>query len=90
LVNNAGGGLANAISLREMTGLCEEIAGKRIEIGASPEDRPADVRIYITDHRRLTDFCGWRPRRDVAAALADIRRWIRDEEPLLRGVLNAW
>lgn len=85
---NAGGGLANAVSLREMTGLCKEIAGRQIDIEAVVEDRPADIRIYITDHRRLTDFCGWRPHRDVCTTLADIRRWIRDEEPLLRRVLD--
>ena len=74
-----GADLANAVSLREMTGLCKEIAGRQIDIEAVVEDRPADIRIYITDHRRLTDFCGWRPHRDVCTTLADIRRWIRDE-----------
>lgn len=89
-VFNAGGGLANSVSLREMTALCEEIAGRRIEIGACPETRLADVPIYITDHRRLTDFGGWQPRRDVLTTLADIWQWIRKEEALVRPVLNAW
>jgi CDP-paratose 2-epimerase len=84
---NAGGGLASSLSLCEMTAMCEEITGNRIEISACPEDRPADVRIYLTDHRRLTGFDGWRPRRGVRAVLADTWQWIRREEDLLRPVL---
>lgn len=84
---NAGGGAANSVSLREMTALCEEITGNRIEIAAEPEDRPADIRIYITDHSRLTEFCGWRPRRGARDTLADIWQWIRQDEDGLRPVL---
>lgn len=86
---NAGGGLAGSLSLREMTALCEEITGNRMEIPPSPEDRPADVRIYITDHARLTEFSGWRPRRYPRAVLADIHAWIRGHEDALRPVLAA-
>jgi CDP-paratose 2-epimerase len=86
---NAGGGRCGCLSLREMTALCEEITGNRIEIDADLEERPADVRVYITDHRRLTEFCGWRPRRDPRAVLADIHQWIRSAEDLLRPVLTA-
>ncbi len=84
---NAGGGLANSLSLLEMTALCREITGNRIDIAACSEDRPADIRIYITDHRRLTEFSGWRPRRDARTTLTDIWHWIRKDEDGLRSVL---
>ncbi len=84
---NVGGGLSGSLSLREMTALCEEITGHRIHLGSCPENRPADVRIYLTDHRRLTAHSGWRPRRDARSTLADIGRWIREEEHLLRPLL---
>jgi CDP-paratose 2-epimerase len=84
---NAGGGLWSSLSLREMTALCEEITGNRIDIGASPQDRPADVRIFLTDHRRLTGASGWRPQRDPRVTLTDIWQWIRREEEFLRPIL---
>ncbi len=87
-VFNAGGGVGASLSLREMTALCEEITGNRIAIGSSPETRPADVRIYITDHARLMAFSGWRPRRDARATLEDLFEWIRAEEGLLRPILG--
>jgi len=86
---NAGGGAFSSLSLREMTALCEEITGNRIAIGGVAGERPADVRIYITDHRRITEFCGWRPRRDARAVLGDLYRWIRAEEEPLRRILTA-
>ena len=84
---NVGGGAGVSLSLREMTALCEEITGNRIEIGSAPENRPADVRIYITDHSRLTAFDGWKPSRGPKEILADICGWIRSEERLVEQIL---
>lgn len=87
-VFNAGGGRGASLSLREMTALCEQITGNRIAPGSSAETRAADVRIYITDHARLTAFSGWRPRRDARATLVDLFEWMRGEEGLLRPILG--
>ena len=85
---NVGGGLSGSVSLREMTALCQEITGNRIEIGSAPADRPADIRIYVTDHGRLTRFNHWRPRRDPRAVLGDIFEWIRAEQDRLGSILE--
>jgi CDP-paratose 2-epimerase len=85
---NVGGGLPFSLSLRETTRLCEEITGNRLQIAAVAETRPADVRIYLTDHRRLTAVKGWRPRRDARATLGDIFDWIRGAEELVRYALG--
>ena len=85
---NVGGGLAYSLSLRETTALCEEITGNRIAIAAVAETRPADVRIYLTDHRRLTAVNGWRPRRDARTTLTDIFEWIRGAEDQVRYALG--
>ncbi len=86
---NAGGGLECSLSLSEMTTLAEAITGNRIEIAPCAQKRPADVRVYVTDHRALTDFCGWRPLRGARATLSDIAEWIRANENLLRPILSA-
>jgi CDP-paratose 2-epimerase len=83
-----GGGLPFSLSLQETTRLCEEITGNRLQIAPLAETRPADVRIYLTDHRRLTAVNGWRPRRDARATLADIFNWIRGAEAQVRWALG--
>jgi len=84
---NAGGGLAASLSLLETTRLCEEITGNHIDIASDPKTRPADVRIYVTDSRKLASVRGWKPKRDARATLAGIFNWIRDEEDEIQSVL---
>jgi len=85
---NVGEEVPLSLSLRETTRLCEHITGTRLQIAAVAETRPADVRIYLTDHRRLTAVKGWRPRRDARATLGDIFDWIRGAEELVRYALG--
>src|SRR5581483_10059 len=84
---NVGGGLDYSLSLLEMTSICQEITGHRIRLGSITQSRPADLRIYISDHRQLTNFYGWRPRRNPDKVLADIFTWLQSEEPALKGIL---
>lgn len=84
---NVGGGIACSLSLLEATRLCREISGNAPAIAASAAQRPADVRIYLTDHRRVSAVRGWRPKRDARTTLADIEAWLRSEEPRIRPVI---
>jgi CDP-paratose 2-epimerase len=84
---NAGGGLPFSLSLKETTQLCEEITGNRLSIAPVAETRPADVRIYLTDHQRLSAVKGWQPQRDAHTTLTDIFNWIRDSEDLVKHAL---
>ncbi|MGA2136059.1 MAG: NAD-dependent epimerase/dehydratase family protein [Bryobacteraceae bacterium] len=84
---NVGGGLEFSLSLKETTRLCEEITGNKLAIAAVAETRPADVRIYFTDHGRLTAVKGWQPARDARKTLTDIFQWIRGNEAVLKHAL---
>jgi CDP-paratose 2-epimerase len=81
---NVGGGLGNSLSLQETTRLCAEITGNTIPLAASATTRPADVRLYISDHQLVSSVNGWRPRRDTRATLTDIFDWLRSEEHQVR------
>jgi CDP-paratose 2-epimerase len=85
---NVGGGAEFSLSLVETTRLCEEITGNRLEIAPVAQTRPADVRIYITDYRRLARVNGWRPRRDARVTLSDIFHWIRGAEAQVKSTLG--
>ncbi|MFO0971804.1 MAG: NAD-dependent epimerase/dehydratase family protein, partial [Candidatus Saccharimonadales bacterium] len=50
---NIGGGLENSVSLQELTALCEKATGNTIDIASVKEDRPADLRFFITDSTKF-------------------------------------
>ncbi len=85
---NVGGGNADSLSLLETTDLCQQITGRRMPISSSPENRPADVRIYITDHRQVSLVNGWHPRRDAWTTLVSIFEWLRKEESRVKPILT--
>jgi CDP-paratose 2-epimerase len=88
-VVNVGGGRDFSLSLAETTEICRELTGKRVEVDASSEGRPGDVRIYVSDCRRLHQLTEWRPRRSPREVLEDILTWIRDNERALRAALDS-
>src|SRR5215813_6897697 len=81
---NVGGGAANSVSLREATELCREITGKRVEVTPTDENRPSDLKLYITDHRAVSAVRGWRPCRDAHRTFGDIAQWLGAQGPQLR------
>jgi len=82
-VYNVGGGLASSLSLAETTALCEEITGNRVEIARVAENRPSDVRLYVTDNARVTADTGWAPQKTPRRTLGELFDWIRENERLV-------
>jgi CDP-paratose 2-epimerase len=86
---NAGGGLANSLSLAETTALCEEITGKRIPCTADLATHPSDVRVYLTDQRAVTAALGWTPQRTPRVVLEDLHRWMTEHAARLAPVFGS-
>ena len=87
-VYNAGGGLKTSTSLLEMTRLCAEITGNKLQIGSELENRPADLRIFITDNSRIEREIGWKPLKKVEDILTDTFNWINKNEKQLKNILK--
>lgn len=85
---NAGGGLENSLSLQEMTALCNEITGNKIEITSQPENRAADIRIYITNNRYVNTITGWSPTIGPRQIIDEIAEWIQSHRKHLEPILN--
>jgi CDP-paratose 2-epimerase len=77
-VFNAGGGFPNSASLIELTKLCQDITGGKLEIGFDTQTRYADIPIYISDNSKITSFCGWKPEKNLAAILCSVYEWIKN------------
>ncbi len=84
---NVGGGLDCSFSLLELTALCSQITGNKIQINALLENRPADVPIYISDSSRLFNCSDWRPKRDLPNLINDSFVWIQQHEKELKTIL---
>jgi CDP-paratose 2-epimerase len=85
---NIGGGLENSVSLQELTALCEQATGNKIEIASVTEDRPADLRFFITDSSRFLEKSGLTWGKDGKQTVQDIFEWIRDNEAALKPILG--
>jgi CDP-paratose 2-epimerase len=86
-VYNVGGGPPVSASLLELTGLCRRVAGKEVPTAHEPATSTVDVRIYLTDHGRVSTDFSWMPRKSVAAIVEDIYTWLRAHEEQVRPIL---
>ena len=85
-LGNVAGGLENSVSLIELTRLCEETVGGHIEIERVAKQRPADLRVMISDVSRLQSHTSWRPSRKVSDVVADLAAWTAQQRQVLVGL----
>jgi CDP-paratose 2-epimerase len=83
-LGNVGGGRDISVSLQELTAACRKITGRKVPVGAEPENRPADLRIFLADCSRLFARTRWRPQRNAGKIVADIFEWVRTHEKELQ------
>jgi CDP-paratose 2-epimerase len=86
-VFNVGGGRKVSVSLKELTALCSEVSGKTIPVDSIKEDRPNDIRVYLSDCRKIEKLSGWKPKRSVKQILEEIHSWLKENEGSLKKVL---
>lgn len=87
-VYNVGGGPEVSLSLCELTSLCEAATGHRIEIESIPQTSALDLRIYLSDIRKVERDFGWRPKRKAQQIVEDIRHWVEAHPATLRAILE--
>ena len=85
---NVGGGVEVSASLQELTAICQEVTGKTITISQVPENRAADIPLYITDNSKVTALTGWKPEISMKQIVQEITDWITENEESLAYVLK--
>lgn len=85
---NAGGGLANSVSLREWTAICQEATGKEVPIASELSSSSVDVPLYVTDNAQITANHGWSPVISPRELGEDIARWLRENEAELKEIFR--
>ena len=84
---NLGGGLDISLSLKEMTKLCQRLTGNKISIKKKAENRPNDIRIYISDYSKFRQLSGWEPKKSVEDIFTDIYKWLKNNDAALKNIL---
>ena len=87
-VFNVGGGRAFSVSLMELTQLCQKFTGNMIPVRKIEENRPADIKLYLSDNTKVTTTAGWKPERTVEHLVKDILGWIQRNKIQLEGILK--
>jgi len=85
---NVGGGVEVSASLQELTQICQKATGKTISISQVPENRVADIPLYITDNSKVTALTGWKPEISMKQIVQEITDWITENEESLAYVLK--
>ena len=80
---NVGGGREHSISLQELSKVCAEVTGNQNVISSVPDQHSVDLRIYLSDCRKLFALSSWRPTKDIYVIVADIAQWACQNKSLL-------
>jgi len=82
-VYNVGGGIANSVSLRELTTMVETVTRKKSTIGCDPTTREADIPYYVTDITKVNCKTQWTPQISVQTVVEEIYTWMCDHKDAL-------
>lgn len=87
-VYNVGGGAEISVSLQELTALVRNTTQREVSIEPVPQTNALDVRIYLSDSRRVQNDFSWKPLYQPQAIVEDIHNWIQMYQSELEPVLN--
>jgi CDP-paratose 2-epimerase len=77
---NIGGGLKNSISLLNLTDKCQYLTNNFIDIKNDSIIGDEDIPLFITDNKKINQFCGWQPQKNVDEILSDIFEWVKKND----------
>ena len=81
---NVGGGVANAISLKELTLKCQKLTKNKINIYKKKSTSIYDIPYFITDNAKINKCYEWKPSRSVDIILHDIYKWLKNNKKMGR------
>ncbi len=75
-----GGSKKNSISLKELTGVCEKISGKKLNISKIKSTSIYDIPYFVTDNTKVTKTYNWKPKRNVFKTVLDTYNWLKNNK----------
>lgn len=82
-VYNVGGGLANSVSLCELTQMVSQMTGQRCAVGSDPITREADIPYYVTDITKINQKTNWSPQIGIPQLVEELYAWMCEHRAAL-------
>ncbi len=83
---NLGGGEEGSVSLKEYTGICEEVTGQKISISKNPETANVDIPYYVSDSSKAKSRFGFEIKMKPRDIVSEIKNWISENESVLKNL----
>ena len=81
---NVGGGRKNAISLKNLTKICQKITQNKIKILSNKNTSEYDIPFYITNNSKIQKMYKWKPKKNISHIVEDLCSWMRSNKKLLK------
>ena len=81
---NVGGGKKNAISLKDLTKICQKITLNRIKISSKKNTSEYDIPYYITDNSKVKKIYKWVPKKKIFHIIQDMYKWMSSNKKTLK------
>lgn len=73
---NIGGGVKNALSLKDLTKKCEKLTKNQINFKKIYKTSNFDIPYYVTDNSKINRFYKWKPAHSIDRLINDIYKWL--------------
>ena len=84
LTINVGGGKENAISLKNLTKLCQNITSNKIKISSKKITSNYDIPYYITSNSKVRKLYKWGPKKSFLHIIQDVYKWMISNKKILK------
>jgi CDP-paratose 2-epimerase len=84
LTINAGGGIKNTISLKELTKICQKVTLNKIKIFSKKNTSEYDIPHYTTNNSKAKKIYKWHPEKDFIIIVKDIYKWMLLNKKILK------
>ena len=81
---NVGGGRKNAISLKNLTKICQKITFNKIKIFSKKNTSEYDIPYYVTDNSKVQKIYKWKPEKKILHIVQDMYKWMILNKKILR------
>jgi len=81
---NVGGGKKNAISLKNLTKICQRITLNKIKVSSKKNTSEYDIPYYITDNSKVKKIYKWNPKKKIFHIIQDVYKWMSSNKKILK------
>ena len=78
-----GGSKKNAISLSDLTTICEKITKNKLSFKKIKRTSQYDIPYFITSNKKISKTYKWKPRKNIIDIVKDTYKWMVDQNKIL-------